>query len=248
MSGASAKDYAEWIKIKRKNSEVKHTSDDVFTPPCVYENVLKFVKSEWGELIKGKRIMRPFYPGGNYLKEDYTNAVVIDNPPFSLNAAILDYYVLNNIPFFLFAPSLTAGTTLSVRKHLTLVCDKNGTVTYKNDVKVCTAFFTNLDRLANQEPRIMLGRDVIQQEEQQALKRPPNEYINIAKLASCTKVLDIPLKECSFYDKSLDGKRVFGRGINLPADILNLINANRAERGLRLLKNDKEPDRQRALL
>lgn len=68
----------------------KKTTDDCYTPPLVYEAIADWVANEY-KLDKSK-FMRPFYPGGDYEKEDYSGGVVVDNPPFSIlskNRALL---------------------------------------------------------------------------------------------------------------------------------------------------------------
>ena len=65
--------------------------------------------------IDPAKIVRPFYPGGDYEHYDYPEgAVVLDNPPFSILTKICTFYLDRKIPFFLFAPSLTcfAGTKI----------------------------------------------------------------------------------------------------------------------------------------
>lgn len=118
----------------------KRTTDDCYTPEPVYNAVRDWVLKEVPE-VRDLRIVRPFFPGGDYQSEDYEGAVVIDNPPFSILAEIKRFYIGHGVPFFLFAPSLTLfsshidGTTY-------IVSDAN--VTYANGAKVRTAFISNL--------------------------------------------------------------------------------------------------------
>lgn len=77
----------------------KKTTDDCYTPDNVYEVVKSWAVKRYGIT---ERIMRPFYPGGDFEKEDYTGAVVIDNPPFSIFAKIIDFYLENGVKFFPF--------------------------------------------------------------------------------------------------------------------------------------------------
>ena len=89
--------------------EPKKTTDDCITPTDVYQIVLNHVHEKCN--LQGKQIIRPFFPGGDYENIDYPdNAVVIDNPPFSIITQICRYYINNSIQFFLFAPHLTAFT------------------------------------------------------------------------------------------------------------------------------------------
>ena len=130
----------------------KLTTDDCYTPPIVYDAIRDWACKKYG--IDPARIVRPFYPGGDYERFDYPDrCVVLDNPPFSILAKICAFYLDRQIPFFLFAPSLTA---FSARKIITemnhIVCDAD--ITYANGANVCTAFVTNLDRgiVAQSEP------------------------------------------------------------------------------------------------
>lgn len=118
----------------------RHTTDDCYTPPKVYEAVLTWVEREYN--IDRKTVIRPFYPDKDYQKEDYTGRVVVDNPPFSCLAKIVDWYLERNIKFFMFANGLTVMNLLK-RKG---VCVIMGTqITYENGAIVPTAFITNLD-------------------------------------------------------------------------------------------------------
>ena len=69
----------------------KKTTDDCYTPPAVYNAVLDWVRRRWR--LGDSPIVRPFWPGEDYEAYDYTDGcVVVDNPPFSIFAAILRYY------------------------------------------------------------------------------------------------------------------------------------------------------------
>ena len=97
-----SKTYEEFVE----KFKPKKTTDDCYTPPAVYEAVKDWTVKEYG--LKGKEIVRPFYPGGDYESYDYpAGCVVIDNPPFSILTKIVNYYIDKGIKFFLFAPQLT---------------------------------------------------------------------------------------------------------------------------------------------
>lgn len=120
----------------------KKTTDDCYTPPLIYEAVKDWVCKEYG--VNEKKIVRPFYPGGDYEKFDYSDGkVVVDNPPLSILAKILDFYIEKNIPFFLFGGGLVLFSTLAKRKCCAIITDSN--ITYENGAKVKTGFLTNLD-------------------------------------------------------------------------------------------------------
>ena len=93
------RDYESYIA---KFADKEKTTDDTFTPPDVYDAVVKYVSSVYD--MEGKVILRPFYPGGDYENAEYPeNGVVIDNPPFSILSRIYDFYIERGIKFFLFA-------------------------------------------------------------------------------------------------------------------------------------------------
>lgn len=88
--------------------------------------------------------VRPFYPGGDYQNVNYASSdVVVDNPPFSILAEIIDFYRENNIKFFFFAPGLTIFAYMN-RGDVCAITTYNDIV-YKNNANVRTAFLTNMD-------------------------------------------------------------------------------------------------------
>ena len=118
----------------------KKTTDDCMTPQCVYDVVLKFAKSKC-DIPEGARIVRPFWPGGDYENFEYLPGdVVVDNPPFSILAKIRRFYNERGIKYFLFAPHLTLFSVPG-ENDTYIVCDAN--VTYDNGARVGTSFVTN---------------------------------------------------------------------------------------------------------
>lgn len=118
----------------------KKTTDDCYTPHAVYQVVRDYVAAHVD--LRGKRVLRPFYPGGNYEEEDYDeNTIVIDNPPFSILAQIKRFYIKRDIPFFLFAPTLTLFTS-ALRGEQYIVTGAR--VIYENGAAVSTSFVTNM--------------------------------------------------------------------------------------------------------
>lgn len=119
--------------------EEKKTTDDCYTPKEVYQIVLDYVNQNYN--LEGKEIIRPFFPGGDFESIDYhDNAVVIDNPPFSIITKITRYYTEQKIPFFLFAPHLTLFTSDIDCTHIVV----GGNVIYENGAVVKTSFLSNL--------------------------------------------------------------------------------------------------------
>lgn len=118
----------------------KKTTDDCYTPPEVYDAVIGWLKEE--KLIDdGTTIVRPFYPGGDYQRYTYpAECVVVDNPPFSIYAQIVRWYLANGIRFFLFGPHLT----LSVHGANACFLPVSAHITYANGANINTGFVTNL--------------------------------------------------------------------------------------------------------
>ena len=54
-------DYESFVK---KFSANEKTTDDTYTPQDVYEAVVAYVDTIYP--LKGKKILRPFFPGGDY--------------------------------------------------------------------------------------------------------------------------------------------------------------------------------------
>ena len=128
-------EYQEFLK----KFEAKKTTDDCYTPELIYDAVVEWVEKEYN--VKRKDFVRPFYPGGDYQNYDYPkNCIVVDNPPFSILAEILNFYNERKIKFFLFAPSLTLFSSSS---SSTAICTSVN-ITYANGAAVETAFLTNL--------------------------------------------------------------------------------------------------------
>ena len=122
--------------------KTKKTTDDCYTPREVYEVVMQYVKEHCD--IEGCRVLRPFYPGGNYQAVAYeNNDVVIDNPPFSILAEIVRYYTRHKVRFFLFAPALTLFGSAHKNFEVTKIVT-GASVIYANGANVSTSFLTNM--------------------------------------------------------------------------------------------------------
>ena len=137
-AGEESEEYAAFVE----KFKPKKTTDDCYTPASVYEAVKTWAIDKYG--LAGRPIVRPFYPGGDYQKMTYSDgAVVIDNPPFSILAEIVDFYHAHHIDFFLFAPSLTAFARMIGRDWLHPVV-AHASITYENGAIVNTSFETNM--------------------------------------------------------------------------------------------------------
>ena len=118
----------------------KKTTDDCYTPENIYGAVRGWVMREY-DLPEDIRVIRPFWPGGDYQNADYSgDCVVIDNPPFSILSGICRWYNDRGIRFFLFAPAVTLFS-IGAGSLNYVVCGV--TVTYENGANVNTSFVTN---------------------------------------------------------------------------------------------------------
>ena len=206
--------------------ENKKTTDDCYTPDNIYNAVAEWVAKEYN--LRRENFVRPFYPGGNYQKFKYTNdAVVVDNPPFSILAEILKWYTEREIKFFLFAPSLTIITaTACDLTYFTI----GAQVTYENGANVSTGFITNLDT----EYRLRTAPDLWQAIKEQndinlkeRSKELPNyvypDYVicpaQIMKIAHYEQDLRIKKSDCIIIseldEQKKEGKALFGKGLLL---------------------------------
>jgi hypothetical protein len=137
---------AEYQAFVDKFKEAK-TTDDCYTPPEIYDAIADWVAEEYG--ITRDRFLRPFRPGGDYQAEEYPEGcAVVDNPPFSILASIIDWYLARNIPFFLFGPTLTIINLLKkqTRKAKCCVILIGNQIMYENGAVVQTSYITNMDK------------------------------------------------------------------------------------------------------
>lgn len=126
--------------VAKFNNKAPKTTDDCYTPQPVYDAVLQWLRTQVD--IEGRSIIRPFYPGGDYKNEVYPeNCVVVDNPPFSILAEIVRFYIAAKIDFFLFAPGLTLFSSSS---SLCTAIVADAQIRYANGAVVCTGFLSSL--------------------------------------------------------------------------------------------------------
>lgn len=133
-----SEEYRQFVAKFDKDAE--KTTDDCYTPQDVYECARDYFIEE-GVIPKDAKIVRPFYPGGDYEREEYPDGcVVYDNPPFSIITQIVKYYQDKGIKFLLYCQTLSS---LHLAQYCTfIVFDMN--VTYANGAVVSTSFLTNL--------------------------------------------------------------------------------------------------------
>lgn len=197
--------------------EPKLTTDDCYTPKAVYDAVLGWASAEYG--FDPADAVRPFYPGGDYEAFDYPEGcVVVDNPPFSILASIIRFYMGRGIPFFLFAPALTPFTAGGECRYLPVAAD----VTYENGAKVRTSFVTSMgDWKIDTAPELRKAVEAAQQAESAELPKIdyPAELVTAMSLAELAKRgLRWRAKpgECRFVRRldaqAEDGGGIFGGG------------------------------------
>ncbi len=147
MAGRGVKerlaDYEGYLaRMKARSEDAPKTTDDTFTPAPVYAAVLDWLAARAD--IGGRRIVRPFYPGGDFEAFPYAEGdVVVDNPPFSLLARVVRFYRMRGIEFFLFAPALTCLDALKQGSGLCAVVTGENAV-FENGAKIHIGFLTSL--------------------------------------------------------------------------------------------------------
>ena len=209
----------------------KKTTDDCYTPQYVYDVIRDWVDENVIQL-EGKRVVRPFCPGGDYRNFDYSgDCFVLDNPPFSILAEIRKFYAERNIGYFLFAPSLTLFSRLGKNEDNVTYIVAAARITYENGAEVCTSFITN--RMPG-ELRVTVRGDLFRRVKEATdrmegmtnTEQPryvyPSHVISSAllnKIAERDIILDIPARECE-YVRALDSQRaakknIFGHGFLL---------------------------------
>ena len=193
----------------------KLTTDDCYTPPEVYDEVVKYVRNIVGD---DPEFVRPFYPGGNYQTFNYPkDCVVVDNPPFSIYAEIVRWYLAHDIKFFLFCPTLTQIVSNADVNY----CVTSASVIYENGANVRTSFTTNLlgDIAFMTTPK--LKADIELANKQDAPELPqynyPNNVVTTALLSKISKgdfkVLKDECQEINNLDALKDKKKsLYGKG------------------------------------
>lgn len=127
----------------------KKTTDDCYTPAEVYEAVKDWALNKFG-IPEDAKIIRPFWPGGDYRQVEYPKGcVVIDNPPFSILKEICNYYKERGIKYVLFRPALT-----SMQNYSKGICYVKESITYENGAKVPTAFTHNFSDALETAPEL----------------------------------------------------------------------------------------------
>ena len=201
--------------------EEKKTTDDCYTPDNIYEVVAEYVEKRY-KVDRGD-FVRPFYPGGDYQAQKYKKTdKVVDNPPFSIMAEIVDFYIDKGVKFFLFAPGL-AALNYTNRGTVAAVCTYES-ITYENGADVTTSFITNMEPsevMAMSAPELSAKLKTTNEENERKFRKQfpkyeyPDEVITGAKLGYISKygqALTIKRNAAQFI-RALDAQKESGGGI-----------------------------------
>ena len=194
--------------------EAKKTTDDCYTPKAVFDIVLDYVNKNFD--LSGKKIIRPFFPGGDFENIEYQpDHVVIDNPPFSIISKICRFYIDNKVPFFLFAPHLTLFGSDIDCTHIVV----GGEITYENGAVVKTSFLSNIFGDAKIIGDAELYKSFKQLQASNKVALPKYEYPdNIVTVSSIAfmveKGVSIEIKkESAKHCRGLDSQKTHGKAI-----------------------------------
>ena len=194
--------------------KAKKTTDDCFTPSEVYNCVLRYVSEKCN--IKGAKIVRPFYPGGDYENCEYPEGcIVVDNPPFSILSKIAKFYIEKGIRFFLFAPHLTL---FSARVEYCRIV-VGASIIYENGANVKTSFISNLfeDVMIMSDPSLYRELEKINELKKVNLPKYkyPNEVLTISAMQWCLE-RGIPMrfkKEDILQISRIDSQKRYNKSI-----------------------------------
>ena len=225
MQGRKAEDVRNDYEGFTDKFKPKKTTDDCYTPLMVYAAIKEWACEHYG--IDRQKIVRPFYPGGDYETYEYKDGeIVLDNPPFSLLSKIIDFYLSRNIHFFLFAPELTMFSTMKREKVNAVIADAQ--IIYENGAVVKTGFLTTLGDYAIEgsvelNQKIKEATKEIGKDKKKPPKyRYPKEVLtvnDITKIVNKGKDIRIKRKDISFTrqidSQKLKGKNIYGGGFLL---------------------------------
>lgn len=233
--------------------EIKKTTDDCYTPDNIYEVIAEYVCNTYG--VNKSDIVRPFYPGGDYTKFDYDGGkVVVDNPPFSIMAEILDFYIENDVPFFLFCEGKTAFGNMRRGGVSGIMTGSN--ITYENGANVLTSFLTNMDEnKIKTSPELFKQIDEANKENLSEIHAQLDRYeyppcvltsTRVGDLSKYGIVLAFKQNEVSFIraleSQKEDGKAIYGGGFLAPMEPCELAakEAKEAKEAIPWLLSDSE--------
>ena len=236
--------------------EIPKTTDDCYTPDNIYNVVADYVSEHFG--ISKKKFVRPFYPNGDYQNEKYEKgAVVVDNPPFSILAEIIDFYLDNRIKFFLFCQGMLVFNYLNRSGLCSYPLALQ--VIYDNKAIVPTGFITNLyedGTVIDNDPQFREELEKANKENQELLKTnlPKYEYpydvLTPSKAGWLSKYgehIKIKNDECALI-RQLDAQKEIGAGIYGNGALLSIRKAQEREAQEREAQEREAQERAKALV
>lgn len=186
-------------------AKFRSPTDECITPSFIKEQFTQYFEKLFN--ISPDSVIDPFFKGGDYKNVDYRNKVVLANPPFSIFAKIVDYYIENDVPFVLFAPALTVISTYRCRiDKVGLFFSTDGSrIKYEESgAKVSTAFMTNMTRGVHTR-RIL---DIPHKVRPPRVERSENVYTGSDFVALANKGIEKDFTVCSYNGKKLYGGAV----------------------------------------
>lgn len=239
-------DYNEFLD----KFEAKKTTDDCYTPDNVYDAVADWVAKEYK--LDRKNFRRPFYPGGDYQREQYAETdIVVDNPPFSILAEIVSFYAEHGVRFFLFAPALTLFSSSSSSSACAVCCKV--AIVYENGASVSTSFLTNLEPLRfRTAPDLYAAVRAADEANAAGKTRPgftyPVELVTPSILGQLSRygVYFGCGRESTARVCELDAQRDAGASIYGNGYLISERKANELREALRIVDERKEAERQEA--
>lgn len=189
----------------------KLTTDDCYTPPEVYDVVASWAVKEYG--WEDREIVRPFWPGGDYVLFDYPdNCVVIDNPPFSILAKITAFFEKRKIKYFLFAPALTAFVR-QAKSHIGV----GAPIIYQNGAVVPTSFISSDGPTLRSAPSLYSQISHVVEELKTTKKLPkmqyPPELITSSRLSAYSQYGVDYAEDKTIFTRRLDSQKGRGKSI-----------------------------------
>lgn len=229
----------EYTSLRRKDTKTiqefvdkfkpKNGFDECYTPLPVFECVYNYVRDLFPQFNNIENL-RPFKPNGDFLSEDYSNKIVIDNPPFSILSFIISFYQQHNIKFWLFA------STLHIMHYYgrcdIIIC--NNAITYANGAKIATSFVTNMygDNRIVLDGVLSEKLNTLQGFRKKILIKNRYPFVlsgaRLQKWVTPDKVLTIK-KEDTLPIFSRKKQNVFGNGCYIREGVLSPINVDNSE-------------------
>lgn len=203
-----------------KKFERKKTTDDCYTPKETYDAVLEWLGTKVN--LKGREIIRPFFPDKDYKEEYYPKGcVVVDNPPFSIVAEIKAFYKLRGIDFFLYAPALTLFS--AKEEDITYIIVKESMM-FENGaiiaISFCSNMFGDLKMWCCPELNGIIKKVQDKGKETKILPKYkyPKNVVTAARLQSIARYVDLKIYKDQCYrisalkQQKKMGKTIYGSG------------------------------------